>query len=310
VIESPVESTAKHQLTAVNKDESSSNHFVLEDDQEIANLACINNELFVIRYPALQEIQVYETATYRRRRTMPVAGLRDLSSEHFWNRYGLAACISSNSVYVCDGKNVFKVDIATDDCVLKWQVDGSPSGLFVNAANNVMVTCNLSQQVVEYTSDGSRVRDIKLPPLVETPFHAVQLTSGEFVVSHTGNVHDVSLLDPRGQLVTSYRYSPGARTQLLNRVRCLAVDSNGRRFVVDSGNNRIVICNSSFSCKNEIPVRLIDDRGNNIWNTEPRCLALDESRGRLYVGVYGKRICVYSTSSLKIEVNSNIRNCS
>ena len=196
----------------------------------VFGLTFINNQLFVLRYSSKDEIQVYETATFTQQRTVRVAGL----SDDWWYK-ALTSCDVNNCLYVSDIINVYKVDLSTDN-VLNWRVDSWPRGLSVNTASNVIVTCFHGDEIREYTTSGSLVRTIKLQiSLVTSPLHAVQLTDSQFVVSHLGPVHGVSLIDERGQVKATYRNSE--LTKLLNEPLQLAVTRNGSILVVDRVNN-------------------------------------------------------------------------
>ena len=253
------------------------------DGRPVVGLTFISNQLFVLRYPSKEEIQVYETATFTQQRTVRVAGL----SDDGWCWYkALTSCDVNNCLYVSDYENVYKVDLSTDN-VIKWPVDGSPMGLSVNTASNVIVTCNDGNEIREYTTSGSLVRTIKLQEsLVTLPSHAVQLTDSQFVVSHHGPVYGVSLIDERGQVKATYRNSES--TKLLNDPRGILVCKNGSILVADSDNNRILMINSSLSCARDLPLPL------NAGLKQPWCLYLDKSCDRLYVGEYsGKRVLVF-----------------
>jgi len=111
------------------------------------------------------------------------------------------------------------------------------------------------------------------------PWHAEQLTSGLIVVSHHRPIHEVSVVDKNGLVVTSYA-NAGAGRLKLRAPKQLVVLTNGCILVADSGNDRIVALNPSLSCihVSSIPV----DGGLK----GPSTLHVDESRGRLYIGEY------------------------
>jgi DNA-binding beta-propeller fold protein YncE len=132
------------------------------------------------------------------------------------------------------------------------------------------------------------VREISLQPDITNPWHAVQLSSGQFVVSHWGPGHRVSVVGVDGRIVCSYGGSPGSGDKQLNTPRSLAVGESGCILVADQFNNRVVVMDSSLLQSHVLPL-IIDGGLRAPWN-----LWLDQSHGRLYVGEYnGSRVSVF-----------------
>jgi len=251
------------------------------DGRLVTGLTFTNNELFVLRYPSKEEIQVYETATYTQRRTVRVAGLRD---DDWYNT--LTSCDVINCLFVNDDHRVYKVDLSTDN-VINWRVDGRPIGLSVNDACNVIVTCYNGNEIREYKHDGQLIHTIKLQQShVTRPLHAVQLTGSQYIVSHYGPVYGVTLIDKQGQVTETYRNSKS--TQLLNCPRCVSVTKNGSVLLVDCYNNRIVVLDASL--KNARDLILPIDGGLK----QPYCLYFNDSLGQLFVGeIGGERVIIF-----------------
>jgi NHL repeat len=126
------------------------------------------------------------------------------------------------------------------------------------------------------------------------PYHAIQLTSDQFVVScynATNSVHDVVEVDKKGRVVVSYINQLQSTTQCKFNVPLrLSVDKNNELILVaDSGNNRIVILNRSLNCcARELNVMSVDGglRG-------PSCLHVDTSQNRLIVGDWIGRVLMF-----------------
>jgi len=138
----------------------------------------------------------------------------------------------------------------------------------------VVVACSKANKVQQYTTHGTLVREISLQNAVTKPWHAVQLSTGDYVVSQDTLPGAVIVVGADGQVLCRYRPSHSAD---LASLRCLAVTKNDHIFVADCDNNRILSLNSSLSCAHELalPVRGGIER--------PDGLCLDESRGRLYI---------------------------
>jgi hypothetical protein len=80
-----------------------------------------------------------------------------------------------------DKKTILKLDIA-EGAEFEWTIDGHPTGLSVNCASNLIVTCCFPDALMEFTTHGSLIRDIILQSEVSCPTHAVQMSDGQFVV--------------------------------------------------------------------------------------------------------------------------------
>jgi hypothetical protein len=105
-------------------------------------------------------------------------------------------------------------------------------------------------------------------------------------------VHGVSVVNTRGQVVASSSRNLQSANEPFNCPFHLAVCENGRILVADCGNNRIVELKDSLTWSRDLPLPVTDGL------QEPRCLYLDNSRDRLYVGEYGgKRVLVFDNFS-------------
>ena len=124
------------------------------------------------------------------------------------------------------------------------------------------------------------VRDVILPSDVITPWHAIQLTSGEFIVCHgRGNdpVHRVCKISSDGRhIVQSHGGQPGSDTGQYNGPWHLAVDDNEFVFVVDAINRRVTLLSPTLEY-----VRQVVSRDQLEWY--PGRLCSDVHRGRVYV---------------------------
>jgi len=257
----------------------------ISGNKPVDSLTTMKNELYVMRGPHRDEIEVYSTSTFQLKRTLNV---EFLSSPNSFCR--LASCETNNCLYISDWDDdiVYKLPVAAVSKATskpeEWKVGSRPDGLSVNKRCNVLVTCSGDNTIEEYTTRGSTVRRVSLQRSeVKKPFHTIELSNGHYAVSHRGPVHGVSVVDREGRVVLSYRNDPKSETQLLNEPRYLAASASDCTLVADSGNNRIVLLNSSLICARDLPLQL--DGGLQT----PWCLHLDESRRRLFVGEKGGR---------------------
>ena len=141
----------------------------------------------------------------------------------------------------------------------------------MNKERNLVVACDGANKIEEYTTNGVLVREICLKADVSSPWHALQLSSGHYVVSRDTSPGVVSVVGVDGQVVRSYKGR-------MNHPRRLVVTRKDDILAADASNNRILSINSSLSSAQELTLSA-DGRIHR-----PRGLYLDESRGRLYVG--------------------------
>jgi len=189
-------------------------------------------------------------------------------------------------------------------------VSDEPRGLSVTRKNNnVLVTLYGAKIIAEHRTDGELIREIKLDDSVDYVWHSVQLTSGQFAVSHAGSQqHRVCVVDEFGHVVKSYGGQRGSAVGQLSLPFCLAVDSRDNLLVADCANNRLVLLNvelnhlatvTEFSAAavTEFSAAALSDltavsqsRGNKL--SRPSCLHVDEQNARLFVGDLNGRLFV------------------
>jgi 6-phosphogluconolactonase (cycloisomerase 2 family) len=169
-----------------------------------------------------------------------------------------------------------------------------PRSLSINSECNLIVACGVVRvcqagKIQEYnTTSGLLVREIslELKDVKLSPYHAIQLTNDQFVVSYyneTSKSNDVVEVDTKRRQVVSYTNQLKSTTQhKLSSPRHLSVDRNYEFILVaDTDNNRIVILNRSLKCDaRELNVMMSVDGGLQ----RPRCLYFNSSQNRLFVG--------------------------
>jgi len=239
----------------------------------ICAVTTLHDDIFIVRYDS-QHIEVYDDVTFALQRRISVPGLGS------WPN-GLTTCSRHMYLYLSDYDNdiVRRVELVGSNPVMRWSVDSGPEGLSVNRAHNLVVTCRKAEKLQEYTSHGSLVKEICLQACSPWPWHAVQLSTGQYAVSHSTSPGVVSVVGADGELVHSYEPSETAAD--VGRMECptsLAVTSNDDILVADEDNNRILSINRLSGCVQELSLP-VDGKIQ-----EPRALCLDESRRRLYVG--------------------------
>jgi len=208
---------------------------------DVTAVTSLGNEVFVLRSPS-QQIEVYDARTFTLQRYITVPGLG------IWSG-GLAACAHYKCLYVSDyiDRNVHRAELSGSNAVKKWSVDSGPRGLSVNKQHNVVVACRWADKIQEYTTHGALVREISLEQAgVTGPWHAVQLSTGDYVVSECKLPGAVSVVGIDGQVVRRYCPSPSSDVRKMISPRSLAVTKNDCILVTDIDKARILIVNTEF----------------------------------------------------------------
>jgi len=235
-------------------------------------MTSLGDDVFVLRWSGPQ-VEVYDARTFALQRHLTIPGL-GLSS------CGLAASIQYDCLYASNWLNrIHRVDLSDSSAVKQWSVADGPRGLSVNNEHNVVVACIGAHKLQEYTTHGTLVREISLQQVgVSSPWHAVQLSTGDYVVSQDPGA--VSVVGVDGQVVRRYDQSQASNVGPMSWPRSLAVTKNDNILVADENNNRIISLDSSLSSAHEL-VLPVDNAMQ-----QPFGLFLDELRKRLYVGEY------------------------
>jgi len=228
-------------------------------------VASLGDEVFVACQNS-QHIEVYDAGSFtlQRRLTVPRLGA---------HCYGLAACISDNCLYASDWHNdsIHRVDLSGSNAVKTWSVAGCPAGLSVNKAHNVVVACSGAKKLQEYTTHGTLVREISLEQTGLTdPYHAVQLSTGDYVVSHDTSPGVVSVVGVDGQFVHRYDQSQSPDVGQMKYPRGLAVTKNDDILVADTDNKRILSVDRSLSSAQVLLCQLItgyNSLGVCVWTS-------------------------------------------
>jgi len=255
---------------------------VMPQGKQVGGMTSLGDDVFVVRYNSQQKIEVYDAKTFRLQRHITVPGLGDYS-------YGLAACPQNNCLYAsdCDNVSVHRVELTGCNAVMKWSVARSPTGLSVNSEHSLLVVSRGERKLQIFTTHGTLLEDIQLPADIEWPRHAVQLPTGQFLVSHWGSLHSVCLVGADEAVIRSYGGQKGSQLTEMELPVGLAVDREGRVLVADQNNNRLLVIDQSLSSAHEMSVCV--DGGLK----GPFSLWYDQSCRRLYIGEWrGGRVIV------------------
>jgi len=150
-------------------------------DEYVRGVTSVDDELFALLHRADNQVAVYSINDYQLLRHIHWPGLESNV------RNDMTSCVRHKCLYASHRRNscIHRYDLSSS-AVSKWSVPGSPCGLSVTPGScNLLVACREpSSKLVELRADsGQTVRAITLQSDIEWLRHAVQLTTGQHVVS-------------------------------------------------------------------------------------------------------------------------------
>ena len=262
----------------------------LPEGNAVWGMTLLDKLLYVLRGKASQQISVYDMHSYRLQRRIKVPTLDDMAD--------IIACADNCCLYIsgCTDNCVHRVALQDVDVhVTMWPVNDVAACLSVTDTHSVLVTCDEVRKIKEFTTHGKLLRQIELPHDVVSPWHTIQLSSGEFIVCHGGPanpVHRVCLVGFDGQVVKSYSGPAGSDSQQMKSPFHMAVDRNGFVFVIDLNNRRVLLLSPALTYVREVvspeqlkwmPVRLyLDDDRRRLFVADNKCDA-GKTAGRVIV---------------------------
>jgi len=228
----------------------------------------------VLRGKERDQVEVYDVINYRLLRRLIVPNIRRATD--------MTSCEHYRCVYIADDGVECIHRLNVQGAFTRWAVNDEPSGLSVNAAHNLLVTCTDVRKVKEFSSHGDLLRELTLPDDVINPLHAIQTRNGEFSVCH-GNrddpVHRVCKVSADGRyVIKSHGGQRGSDIGQYNGPRHLAVDNNEFVFVADVDNRRVTLLSPTLDYIGQVVSR---DDPTLEWY--PVRLCMDIRRRRLYV---------------------------
>ena len=238
----------------------------------VGGVTSLGNDVFVVRHDS-HRVEVYDAVTFTLQRCLAVSQLGSYS-------YGLAVCPRYKCLYAsdCNNSSVHRVELSGSNAVMTWSVADGPAGLTVNRAQNLPVVSGGVRKLQEFTTRGTLLQNIQLKLDTGELRHAVDLASGQFVVSCRRTPDAVHLVDVNGAVIRSYGGQERSQMMKMNTVSGLAMDKHGNILVANESNNRLLVLDGSLSSVHEMSVSV--DGGLN----RPFALWYDKSRGRLYIG--------------------------
>ena len=246
-------------------------HTLLEGPP-VLGITSLAGEIYLLRDKGRDEVEVYDVITHHLQRCLTVPDIKGTAD--------MTSCKHHHCVYISDHniECIHRLDV--QGVATRWAVNDKPRCLSVNAVHSLLVACDEVRKIKEFTSHGDLLRELTLPDDVVNLWHAIQLTSGQFIVCH-GNDDDaaqrVCMITADGcHIVHSHGGEPGSDTGQFNGPAHLAVDNNEFVFVADVNNRRVTLLSPTFHY-----VRQVVSSDKLKWH--PDRLYLDVQKRRLYV---------------------------
>jgi hypothetical protein len=257
---------------------------------DIRGVTSLDDHLYTVQYRSTY-IDVYDTVSLTSQRRLHVPGLRQASD--------MTSCSRYRCLYVADWTGVVHRVEVPDGGVTKWRVKDYVRAVSVTPSCSLLITCSESRKLKEFDTRGDLLRTINLGRDVVSPWHAVKLTTGQFVVCHGGTFdiyapHRLCMLGADGFTRLAYGGIKGSATGQLNCPVHLAVDTDsGGIFVADRDNKRVLFIDHHLRCDSDVMSR---DEGYG----KPQRLCWEGGSGRLYV-VNGTCINVFAVKNTATE---------
>ena len=244
----------------------------MPEGRPVCGVTSLVDEVFLLRLKmGRDQVEVYDVITYRLQRCITVPNLRGVCD--------VVSCEHYHCVYIADFAFmcIHRVDVQ-GGATTQWAVNDIPAGLSVTKAHNVLVTCYVGK-IKEFSSHGDLLREMTLPDDVINPWHAIQLTTGQYVVCHgeVGDaVHRVCVMSAEcTHIVHSHGGRCGSDIGQYNVPIHLAVDDNEFVFVADAVNQRVTLLSPTLNY-----IRQVVSSDKLKW--KPCRIHSDVQRRRLY----------------------------
>jgi len=244
--------------------------YVSDEGAPITGIATTSSHLYYVRYGA-DHVRVLDREKFDVKQNIYIPGLNEAG--------GLAACQHYNCLYVSDtvSKVIHRVVLSTKS-VCKWSVSGEPWGISLTRKHNIFVNLCKTKSIVEYTTEGRFLRQIRLDESIYRPQDCVELSTGQLVVSHVGRTqHRVVIVDTNGATVKSYGGPRRSSTGQLKEPRGLTVDTFDNILVTDWSNDKVKVLSSKLTLLHDVTL-------SNHKLQYPYSVHLDEFSDRLYIG--------------------------
>lgn len=205
----------------------------------------------------------------------------------------MAACRMSSCLYIVDRDNtcVWKVGNAGSNTAVRWLAGIDwPFTMSVSETGNIVMMRWGQPSVLElYRSDASLILSVPFPANIEYPWHAVETSKGNFVISHwkrDSNFWSVVELSRDGVILC--RFLPIDDANHLNYPYHLTIGLFDEVLVADQYNRRVILLDSELNWNRVLLHR--------IEILPPKRLYFDKEQRQLLVA-HGRKASLYILKS-------------
>ena len=177
------------------------------------------------------------------------------------NFVDMVACSFYHCLYIADAGNpnnkchkcVIRLEIPSKHT--EWQLEDidSVTAISVTSSHHVLVLCG---GIKLFNTIGVLHKTVELPPDLVSVSCAVELTPGQYVVTHgrgSDALHRVCVVNGEGKVLRTFGGLRGSYNKLLNSPSDVAVDNDGYVYVDDEKNNRLVMLTQNLGYIHCIP---------------------------------------------------------
>lgn len=254
---------------------------VAHDKKEwVRGLTILDEELFVVTEEC-SEIEVFGSTKFN--------SIRQWKQKELVNPKDIVSCSRNKCLYIfdckdqCKSNEIFRIE-PNGEVIKKWSTgDDWGESMSVTREGNIILALYKISRLLIYSPDG-KCEKIDLPSEICNPLHAMQLTNGDFLVSHgfhRGDQHRVCLIDAKNKKIKkSFGKVSGKTFKQLDCPSHLAIDEFGSVFVCDRRNVRVLLLDSDLKLNREILSKEIVSKQEHKLRWPWRIL-LDETNSRL-----------------------------
>src|SRR6218665_492649 len=199
----------------------------------------LEDKVYMI-YEASNRIQVFNPR-------IPFSVLEEIRVKDLKSPYDVAACATSNCLYVTDLETrcIWKI-MPSDRQATRWLSNlGEPFTLSMSSDGRVIVPRDGQPSFVEiYNSDAVLVQNVRLPAEIQHAKRVIETPTGNLILLHRCSNHSsvvLSAVTKNGDTV--HRYTPGDEGELLNDGCRLSIVPDGNNFhvlAIDCDNRRTI----------------------------------------------------------------------
>jgi len=231
--------------------------------------------LYVLRATSKDQIDVYHINVA----DAVITDTFDYFSTDVDNFWDIASSTTSCFIYVSDHVERDICQVAKGYETIAFGLNCEPRGLSMLRNGMLLVTCRYPSKLVVLDYDAERMSETSLDATIEYPWHAVQLSTGDYAVCHGSgpySLHRVCIVARSGRIVKSFGSTSGQARNELNVPCHLAVDEHDFIFVADCLNQRVTLLTPTLNFVYHVVEHM---------RSRPQRLYLEQSRKRLYVGM-------------------------